>query len=108
MLEFLQKRTITITELETKASKIIAEARRSGQPYLITKDGEPAALLLDAKTFFKELAAENLARQLAIGEADIAAGRVQDLEDVLQEIRHGRKVSRSRRQRRQSRSQRHS
>ena len=108
MLEILQKRTITIAELESKAGKIIAQAQRSGQPFLITKDGEPAVLLLDAKTYLKELASEQLARQIAIGEADIAAGRVQDLDEVLQEIASARKVSRSRRQRRQSRSQSHS
>jgi len=108
MVEILQKRTITIAELENKAGKIIDEARRSGRPYLITKNGEPTALLLDAKTYFKELAAEHFARQIAIGEADIAAGRVQDLDEVLQEIASARKVSRPRRRRRQSRSQSHS
>jgi len=108
MLEFLQKRTITIADLETRADEIIAEAQRSGQPYLITKHGEPKAMLVDAKTFFKDVAAENLARQIAIGEADIAAGRVQDLDDVLQEIRVDRKLSRSRRRSRQSRSPRNS
>ena len=40
---------------------------------------------------------ENLARQIAVGEADIAAGRVQDLDKVLKEIHRARKVSRSRR-----------
>ena len=54
------------------------------------------------KVFFNDLAAENLARQIAIGEADIAAGRVQDLDEALQEIRRARKVSRSRRSRRKS------
>jgi prevent-host-death family protein len=97
MLEFLQKHTITVAELEAKAGKIIAETKRSGQPFLITQNGKPTALLLDIKAFFKELTAENLARQIAVGEADIAAGRVQDLDEVLQEIRNARKISRSRR-----------
>jgi len=102
MLEFLQRNTITIADLQAKTNKIIAETKRSGQPFLITKDGEPMALLLDVKKFFNDLAAENLARQIAIGEADIAAGRVQDLDEALQEIRRARKVPRSRRSRRKS------
>jgi prevent-host-death family protein len=101
VLEFLQKRTITVAQLETKAGKIIAEARRSGQPYLITEDGKPTALLVDARTFFKDLATEHLARQIAVGENDIAAGRVQDLDEVLQEIASARKIPRPRRRRRQ-------
>jgi prevent-host-death family protein len=102
MLEFLQRNTITIAELQTKAEKFIAEAKRSGQPFLITKDGKPAALLLDVKKFLNDVTAENLARQIAIGEADVAAGRVQDLDEALQEIHRARKVSRSRHSRRKS------
>lgn len=52
------------------------------------------------KVFSKELAAARLARLLAAGEADIAAGRVQDLEEALQEIRRERKASQSLRPRR--------
>ncbi|KAA0224125.1 type II toxin-antitoxin system prevent-host-death family antitoxin [bacterium] len=102
MLEILQKRTISITELESKAGKIVAEARRSGKPYLITQNGKPMALLLDAKSYLDELATEALARQIATGEADIAAGKVEDLEEVLKEVRRARTVSRSRRQARQN------
>jgi prevent-host-death family protein len=86
MLEFLQRNTITIADLQAKTNKIIAETKRSGKPFLITKDGKPMALLLDVKKFYNDLAAENLARQIAIGEADIAAGRAQDLDEALQEI----------------------
>jgi prevent-host-death family protein len=86
MLEFLQRNTITIADLQAKTNKIIAETKRSGQPFLITKDGKPAALLLDVKKFLNDVMAETLARQIAIGEADVAAGRVQDLDEALQEI----------------------
>jgi prevent-host-death family protein len=101
MYEFLQKHTITIAELEANADKIVTKASRSGQPFLITKDGKPMAMLLDIETFFNDLAAERLAREIAVGEADIAAGKVQDLDEVLREISRVRKVSRSRRQSRQ-------
>jgi len=104
MLEFLQKNTVTVAELRTQTSKIIAETKRSGRPFLITDDGRPTALLFDVKEFLNDLAAENLARQIAIGEADIAAGRVQDLDEVLEEIHRARKISRSSRHRSKSRS----
>jgi len=97
MLEFLQRNTVTVAELRAKAGEIIAETKRSGRPFLITEDGKPTALLFDVKEFLNDLAAENLARQIAIGEADIAAGRVQNLDEVLKEINRARKVSRSRR-----------
>lgn len=104
MLEFLQSNTVTVAELRAKASKIIAETKRSGRPFLITDGGRPAALLFDVKEFLNDFAAENLARQIAIGEADIAAGRVQDLDDALEEIHRARKISRSPRHRSKSRS----
>jgi len=102
MHEFLAKNTVTITELKARANQIIDAARNSRQPFLITQDGKPLAMLLDVKTYLKEMAAEELARMIAAGEADIAAGRVQDLDEVLQEIGSARKVSRPRRRRRQS------
>lgn len=97
MLEFLQKNTVTVAELQAQANKIITKTKRSRQPFLITQNGKPTALLVEVNAFFEELAAENLARQIALGAADIAAGRVQDLDEVLQEIRNDRKLSRSRR-----------
>ena len=54
------------------------------------------------KRVFKESAPARLARLLAVGEADIAAGRVQDLDEVLQEIRLDRKALRARRPRRKN------
>jgi prevent-host-death family protein len=102
MLEFLQKNTITVDDLKSNAGKIIAKTKRSGQPILITQNGKPTAILLNAKEFLDDLAAENLARQIAIGEADIAAGRLQDLDEALEEIRRARNVSRPRHHRRKS------
>lgn len=100
MFEFLQKNTITIAELQAKTDKFVTATERFGRPFLITKNGKPTALLLDVKQFLNDLAVENLARQIARGEADIAAGRVQDLDVALKEIRRARKVSRSPRPRR--------
>ncbi len=94
MLEFLQKNTVTVAELQAQAEKIITKTKRSGQPFLITQNGKPTALLVDIKSFFEELAAENLSRLIAVGEADIAAGRVQNFDEALEEIRRERKVQR--------------
>lgn len=97
MLEFLQKNTVTVAELQAQTSKIIAATKRSGKPFLIIQNGKPAALIFDVNEFLNDLTAENLARQLAVGEADIAAGRVQNLDEALEEVHRARKVSRSRR-----------
>jgi len=102
MLEFLHSNTITVAELRAKTAKIIARTKDSGQPFLITQDGKPAALLFDIKKFLNDLATENLARQIAVGEADIAAGRVQDLDEALEEIHRARKLSGRNRVRRKS------
>jgi len=101
MHEFLSKNTVTIAQLKARAHKIVDAAKNSRQPFLITHDGKPLALLLDVETYVKELAAEELAGMIAEGEADIAAGRVQDLEEVLEEVGSAHKVSRPRRRRRQ-------
>jgi prevent-host-death family protein len=102
MHEFLAKNTVTITELKARANQIVDAARNSRQPFLITQNGKPLAMILDVETYLKEAASDELSRLIAEGEADIAAGRVQDLDEVLQEIGSARHVSRPRRRRRQS------
>ncbi|MDZ7368669.1 MAG: type II toxin-antitoxin system Phd/YefM family antitoxin [candidate division KSB1 bacterium] len=66
MLEFLQRNTITIADLQAKTNKIIAETKRSGQPFLITKDGKPMALLWDVKKFLMTLPPKILPAKLRL------------------------------------------
>lgn len=58
----------------------------------IRVNGKADAVLLDARTYEKHLTAFNLARLLAEGEDDIAAGRVRGARTVLREFKNARKI----------------
>ena len=40
-----QKKQVGIRELKNRASRIVDEVRKKGEPYIVTKHGEPVAVL---------------------------------------------------------------
>jgi PHD/YefM family antitoxin component YafN of YafNO toxin-antitoxin module len=58
----------------------------SRRPIVIAEAGKPSVVLVDAAAFERIVKAMNLARLLAEGEADLRAGRVQPLEEVVREL----------------------
>ena len=82
-----------ITDLKKHTRELIDQVRRTGRPLILTVNGRADAVLLDAKTYEKHLKASNLARLLAEGEADIAAGRTRPIRTFLREFKNAHKVS---------------
>ena len=82
----------SVTDLKRDAQKILDHVHKTGRPVILTKNGKADAVLLDAKTFEKHLKASNLARLLAQGEEDIAAGRVQEMGQFLREFKNAHKI----------------
>jgi prevent-host-death family protein len=82
-----------ITDLKKYTRELIDQVRRTGRPLILTVNGRADAVLLDAKTYEKHLKASNLARLLAEGEADIAAGRTRPIRTFLREFKNAHKVS---------------
>ena len=73
---------------------IVKEARESKQPVVITVQGKPSVVVIDAAVYEKRLKLANLARLLDDGERDVRAGRLRSADQVLKELGRAKKISR--------------
>ncbi len=93
--------TVSITEdiksasdLKKHMREIFAQLRRTGRPVVITVNGKPDVVLLDAAVFEKKLKALNLSHLLAEAEEDIYSGRTRSARTFLNSFKHVQKISR--------------
>ena len=84
----------SVTDLKRKTKEILNQVHRTRRPVVLTVNGKADAVLMDTNTYEKHLKAGNMARLLARGEEDIAAGRTRPVRSFLKEFNHARKVSR--------------
>ena len=84
----------SVTDLKRNTREILSQVRRTKRPVVLTVNGKADAVLMDTKTYEKHLKAANMARLLASGENDIAAGRTRPIRSFLRQFKHARKVSR--------------
>ena len=92
--------TKTVSELASQTQEIVEQVRNGDRPMTITIDGKPAAVLLGVEQYQWLVHLLNLTRLLRGGEADILAGRVQPLEEFLDELdREQKAASRNHRKR---------
>ena len=84
----------SVTDLKRKTKEILNQVHRTRRPVVLTVNGKAEAVLMDTNTYEKHLKAGNMARLLARGEEDIAAGRTRPVRSFLKEFNHARKVSR--------------
>jgi prevent-host-death family protein len=83
----------TMTELERHPEKIVDQIHETGRPVVITKNGKPDLVILDAASYERHLKTANLAQLLADGEADVKSGRTQPYEEFIKEFRRAKKIS---------------
>jgi len=83
----LTNRVKPITYLKANAAEILRDVAEGGEPMIITQNGEAKAIIQDIASY--EETQETLAflRLVAMGEADIRAGRTRPLRDVIEELR---------------------
>jgi prevent-host-death family protein len=84
----------SVTDLKRNTKEILSQVHRTKRPVVLTVNGKADAVLMDTKTYEKHLRAANMARLLASGEDDIAAGRTRPIRSFLKQFKHARKVSR--------------
>ena len=82
----------SVADLKRNTEEILDHMHKTGRPVILTVKGKANAVLIDAKTYEKHLKASNMAKLLAPGEEDIAAGRTREMGQVLREFKHGRKI----------------
>lgn len=80
----------TITELKRNTKKIIDQAHKTGRPIIITVNGKPDTVLMDAKVFEKNLQARNFSLLIEAAEEDIQSGRVRPMREFLKDFRNAK------------------
>jgi len=80
--------TRMLNEFRTNPDKILSYMRRIGRPVLLTKNGKPEFVVLDARKAEKKGDAKILQRLIEEAEADIAAGRYEDFDQYMKRFRN--------------------
>jgi prevent-host-death family protein len=84
----------TVEELRADADAIIAQVHRTGRPIVVTVQGKPDVVILDAAVYENRLKTVNFAQMVAEAEAEVRAGLARPIEEVLKEPTRAKKVSR--------------
>ena len=83
----------SVSDLKKKTREIFKQMHSTGRPIIITVNGKPDAVLLDAEVFEKKLKVLNLGILLAEAEAEIKKGNIRPARDFLKEFKHSAEVS---------------
>lgn len=84
--------TIPLTEAKKKLPELVRNAQEQGKTYSLTRRGRPAAVLIGEEEYrsIKEtlevLNDKKEIQGILQGRKDIAAGRVEDLEELLERL----------------------
>ena len=88
----------TAAELQSRTQEILQQIQRTGRPVVVTMQGKPAVVMMDAMAYEQHLHNMKLARLLAEGEADVRAGKTRPASEFFKELRsrtrRGKRVSR--------------
>jgi antitoxin YefM len=76
-----------VTEFRANTSAVIEQMHSTGRPVILTQHGRSAAVLLDPSVYEGLIDEVELLRDLAISEAQIAAGQVISHEEVVRRMR---------------------
>ena len=76
-----------ITYLKNRTAELLREVCEGGHAVTITQNGEARAVLMDVDTYDRWRSSMALLKLLALGEADVAAGRTVKQSDVFQRAR---------------------
>lgn len=78
---------IPISDLRQDTAGVIKRVAASDEPVIITQRGRASAVLVSTETYERTQHENEILRILARGDAEIAAGRGRDAEDVMAEAR---------------------
>ncbi|MFM8584882.1 MAG: type II toxin-antitoxin system Phd/YefM family antitoxin [Gammaproteobacteria bacterium] len=78
-----------ISYLKANAAEVLDDLQRQQQPLIITQNGEAKAVLQDVVTFEETQETLALLKILALGNQQLAQGKVAPLSDVVQRVRRG-------------------
>ena len=76
-----------ISYLKANAAEVLAQLAAQRQPLVITQNGEAKAVLQDVASFEQTQETLALLKILALGNQDVAAGKVKPVSDVVTRLR---------------------
>ena len=76
-----------ISYLKAHAAEIVRTLSAQGEPLVITQNGEAKAVLQDVASFEETQETLALLKILALGNQDVAAGKVKPVADVVARLR---------------------
>jgi prevent-host-death family protein len=82
-----------ISYLKANAAEVLAQLAAQRQPLVITQNGEAKAVLQDVASFEQTQETLALLKILALGNQDVAAGKVKPASDVITRLRAKRTVA---------------
>ncbi len=85
---------VPIAVFKAQASGYLERLRKDGQPVIITQHGKPAAVVLSTEEYDRIQYKEYVLREIALGEADVEAGRVMETETAIRKVEEARKTRR--------------
>ena len=84
----------SVSEFKKQVRQVFTQLHRTGRPVVITVNGRPDVVLLDAAVFERTLSDLNLRALLAEGEADVKAGRTRPARAAVRALRRAKNVPR--------------
>ena len=83
----------SVSELKKRTHEIFEQAHHTKRPVIVTVNGKPDMVLLDASVFEKKLKVLNLSALLSEAETDIKKKRTRPARDFLKELKRNAKIS---------------
>lgn len=75
-----------ITYLKSHAAEIVKTLPESGEPLLITQNGEAKLVVMDIKTYEEQVETLALLKLLALGNKEIEAGQFRPASEVFADL----------------------
>ena len=75
-----------ISYLKSHAAEIVKDISESGEPMLITQNGEAKLVVMDVSSYERQEETLALLKLLAMGSRDIEQGRFRDADDVFADL----------------------
>jgi len=75
-----------VTYLKSRAADLLAQLNKTHRPVVITRNGEPQAVIQDPESYERTKTAIGLMKLLAQGEEDVRAGRTYDQDEVFRRL----------------------
>lgn len=80
----------SVSYLKANAAEVLEELAEKRRPLVITQNGEAKAVIQDVTTFEETEATLALLKILALGNQQVAQGKVKPISEVLARLRSGR------------------